>query len=307
METVNIQDGAVIELINQASPNVESAYSFFQKKVNFGIPKNNYTAIWYALSGNSNLNKALELVFEYILTKANKGDKNVFNQATKSNKVNLTDDNSHFINELFFQKGTPKKLGALFISYYTNREQTDNPISNGSLKSKTKNNTPKASKEVKKIVQQSSGEEKVSTISRGLQLEKVKFGYGKYLTFKLGCSELEIENYFVDNWSQINFGFDEPLIFVKRQIRPRNDSAERIDILAKTPSGKLFVIEIKARQANGNAISQLQSYMNYIEHEFNLPAELITGLLIAPSYSDKVITGLQKTQRIELLQFYIQE
>ena len=63
-----------------------------------------------------------------------------------------------------------------------------------------------------------------------------------------------------------------------------------VDILAEDSKGKLVVIELKRRQADYNAVMQLQRYMKQVE---KIKGKETRGLLIAPSIGKNAYELLQ--------------
>jgi hypothetical protein len=64
-----------------------------------------------------------------------------------------------------------------------------------------------------------------------------------------------------------------------------------VDILAEDSGGKLVVVEVKRRQADYNAVMQLQRYMKQVQ---KIKGKKTRGLLVAPSIGKNALELLQR-------------
>ncbi len=86
---------------------------------------------------------------------------------------------------------------------------------------------------------------------------------------------------------------------VKRQVYCDGISG-RLDLLCRTADGCLLVVELKARSAKLQDISQIASYVSWVEDAFAEPDELVTGLLIAPDFPEKTRAAVRQMPALEI-------
>ena len=77
---------------------------------------------------------------------------------------------------------------------------------------------------------------------------------------------------------------------------------DRVDLLAEGTSGERFAIELKITAARRGDYTQLTSYLGNLESS-GVPADKVRGILVAPSFAQKVLNSAAIEPRITLLQF----
>ena len=114
--------------------------------------------------------------------------------------------------------------------------------------------------------------------------------------------ERDLEEFLWANWESIDFGFDRPIYLVGKQQRLSDSTSDRVDLLAKGRSGEHIAIELKIVEARRGDYTQLTSYMGNMESS-GVPADKVRGILVAPGFSDKVLSSAAIEPRITLLRF----
>ena len=104
------------------------------------------------------------------------------------------------------------------------------------------------------------------------------------------------------HWESIDFGFDRPIYLVGRQQRLRGGTSDRVDLLARGRSGEHIAIELKIVEARRGDYTQLTSYMGNLESG-GMPPDKVRGVLVAPGFSDNVVSSASIEPRITLLRF----
>ena len=139
---------------------------------------------------------------------------------------------------------------------------------------------------------------------RGAQwtLERVQHPSKGFLTVPDRCKEKDLEEFLWSEWEAIDFGFDRPIYLVGRQKRLSEGTSDRVDLLARGRSGEHIAIELKIVEARRGDYTQLTSYMGNLQ-ESGVPADKVRGILIAPSFSQKVLNSAAIEPRITLLRF----
>ena len=148
-----------------------------------------------------------------------------------------------------------------------------------------------------------SGKPRPST-QRGAEwtLERVQNPSRGFLTVPDGWKERDLEEFLWANWESIDFGFDRPIYLVGKQERLSDSTSDRVDLLARGRSGEHIAIELKIVEARRGDYTQLTSYMGNMESS-GVPADRVRGVLVAPAFSQKVLSSAAIEPRITLLRF----
>ena len=133
-------------------------------------------------------------------------------------------------------------------------------------------------------------------------LERVQNPPRGFLTVPDRWKEKDLEGFIWANWESIDFGFDRPIYLVGKQQRLSPNTSDRVDLVAKGRSGEHIAIELKIVEARRGDYTQLTSYMGNMESS-GVPADKVRGILVAPAFSQKVVSSAAIEPRITLLQF----
>ncbi len=133
-------------------------------------------------------------------------------------------------------------------------------------------------------------------------LKRVQSPSRGFLTVPIEWKEKDLEEFLWKNWESIDFGFDRPIYLVGKQQRLSEDTNDRVDLFAKGTSGERFAIELKITAAQRGDYTQLTSYLGNLESS-GVPADKVRGILVAPSFSQKVLNSAAIEPRITFLQF----
>ncbi len=133
-------------------------------------------------------------------------------------------------------------------------------------------------------------------------LERVQNPARGFLTVPDRWKEKELEDFLWTNWESIDFGFDRPIYLVGKQQRLSADTGDRVDLVAKGRSGEHIAIELKIIEARRGDYTQLTSYLGNMESS-GVPADKLRGILVAPSFSRKVLSSAAIEPRTTLLRF----
>ena len=133
-------------------------------------------------------------------------------------------------------------------------------------------------------------------------LERLQTPSRGFLTTPSGWKEKDLEDFLWANWEAVDFGFDRPIYLVGKQQRLCDGTSDRVDLLAKGKSGEHIAIELKIVEARRGDYTQLTSYMGNLESS-GVPANKVRGILVAPAFSQKVLSSAGIEPRITLLRF----
>jgi RecB family endonuclease NucS len=84
--------------------------------------------------------------------------------------------------------------------------------------------------------------------------------------------------------------------------RERSVPSGRIDIVARDESGSTVVIELKAGEADRDAVGQLLSYMGDLMEE----GEQVRGVLVAHAFTSRATSAARSVPTIQLMQYRFQ-
>jgi hypothetical protein len=84
--------------------------------------------------------------------------------------------------------------------------------------------------------------------------------------------------------------------------RERSVASGRIDIIARDESGAMVVVELKAGEADREAIGQILSYMGDLLDE----EEQVRGIIVARSFTTRAISAARSVPTIQLIQYGFQ-
>jgi hypothetical protein len=130
-----------------------------------------------------------------------------------------------------------------------------------------------------------------------------------------GASTGEVESEIVDAF-ETKFGLERDLqTALRRNIgqllpggqvadggRERTVSSGRVDIVARDERGSTVVIELKAGEADRDALGQILSYMGDLMDE----EEQVRGILGAQSFTARAISAARKVPDVQLIQYGFQ-
>ncbi len=133
-------------------------------------------------------------------------------------------------------------------------------------------------------------------------LERVQNPSRGFLTVPDRWKERDLEEFLWANWESIDFSFDRPIYLVGKQERLSDSTSDRVDLLARGRSGEHIAIELKIVEAGRGDYTQLTSYMGNMEAS-GVPADKVRGVLVAPAFSQKVLSSAAIEPRITLLRF----
>ena len=133
-------------------------------------------------------------------------------------------------------------------------------------------------------------------------LERVQHPAKGFLTVPDRWKEKDLEDFLWSEWESIDFGFDRPIYLVGRQKSLSEGTSDRVDLLARGRSGEHIAIELKIVEARRGDYTQLTSYMGNMQSS-GVPADKVRGILVAPSFSRKVLNSAAIEPRITLLRF----
>lgn len=112
--------------------------------------------------------------------------------------------------------------------------------------------------------------------------------------------EKDLELFLYNDISSLDSGLDLPEEIENRQF---SVTSGRIDILAKDVDGPYVVIELKAGTAKDQALTQILAYMGDIVEQDDSG---VRGILVAHSFSDKLIRASKLVPSITLMKYKIQ-
>ena len=133
-------------------------------------------------------------------------------------------------------------------------------------------------------------------------LERVQNPARGFLTVPDRWKERDLEDFLWAQWESVDFGFDRPIYLVGKQQRLSGNTSDRVDLLAKGRSGEHIAIELKIVEARRGDYTQLTSYLGNLESS-GVPPDKVRGILVAPSFSRKVLSSAAIEPRITLLRF----
>ncbi|WP_419856634.1 endonuclease NucS domain-containing protein [Candidatus Palauibacter irciniicola] len=133
-------------------------------------------------------------------------------------------------------------------------------------------------------------------------LERVQHPSKGFLTVPDRWKEKDLEDFLWSKWETIDFGFDRPIYLVGKQKRLSEGTSDRVDLLARGRSGEHIAIELKIVEARRGDYTQLTSYMGNLQSS-GVPADKVRGVLIAPEFSEKVLSSAAIEPRVTLLRF----
>ena len=133
-------------------------------------------------------------------------------------------------------------------------------------------------------------------------LERVQHPSKGFLRIPDRWKEKDLEDFLWSEWESIDFGFDRPIYLVGKQKRLSEGTSDRVDLLARGRSGEHIAIELKIVEARRGDYTQLTSYMGNLQSS-GVSAEKVRGILIAPEFSQKVLSSAAIEPRVTLLRF----
>lgn len=133
-------------------------------------------------------------------------------------------------------------------------------------------------------------------------LERVQNPARGFLTVPSNFKEADLETFLWLHWERIDFGFDYPIQLVGKQVNLNPGNNDRVDLLAKGRAGEHIAVELKIVEARRGDYTQLTSYMGDLEAT-GVPSNKVRGVLVAPSFSSKVLSSAAIEPRVTLLRF----
>ncbi len=306
MRSSDIDPLEMIDLLASSKCTKPEAQKFFQAKYKVRVPRTNYDLMWERLAEQLGDLEAARAVFDLVLKKASPRLIKVLDQAETRGTASLRISDPRIVELLFYEGGQPNNLGAFLLDY---RIRSRVPVP----RAPTAVQPPPAGSpalpthvQLSELIERSPRAVELSAApGSGWRLEQVRASAGTFLKADPKWLERDLEEFIVSNWSGIDFGLGQPLYLIGRQVRLKN-TREKVDLLAKTADGTWTAIELKIVQATGADLTQLISYLQDLAFA-GIPHERMRGLLVAPSFAEKVLNAAGSDSRIVLLRFLMEE
>lgn len=319
---VNTAD--MIELLYWAQGTLEKKQAFIGKQFGVRVPRTSHEKMWKQLVEKLGREKAIDAVFSMVLAFSNSRLREILNGAKSADYVQLRVAEPAIVDFLFSETGKPNKLGQLLVNKLTrsrviSRSSKQTPSKIISPSRSAENEVSHSRPETESV--ETHGLERgilvtalaVFPIERGIsssphkkgwRLEQVTIPRNTHFAVKADWSENRIEEYLANNWGSVDFGPDGKLILVGQQVRLKEHSLEKVDFLARKPSGGWVAIELKQKDADGAAFTQLLSYMSDLSFTLKIPEKKVSGILLAPGFGEKVLNAAAENLRVRLLRYF---
>ena len=130
-----------------------------------------------------------------------------------------------------------------------------------------------------------------------------------------GFPESFLREFLAANWEKTALGKENWLLyeneddevvgveFDTHSVSPREKAVGKIDILARQ-TGKWLVVELKKDQSSDQTVGQVLRYMGWVDENL-AKGELVEGLIIAKSASERLRLALKNTKNINVLVYEV--
>lgn len=299
--------------------------AWFEKKFGVKVPRTSYDTMCARLKQQLGRPGTVRAVLDTVLFLAKPDLLNVLVAAANHDYHPLRVHEPAIVDRLFYVSGKPKRLGDVLLAHYRHYWADGHPPAlaehDGFASDTISHNGAEASpsskgKAAAGVHPQIPTHVALSALAAMLEPPLlpcsprnqgrvlVPFNIPKDKAFVAHPNtESELEQLLIDRWQKIDFGEPEQLLLSGRQVRVSDDKGEKVDLVARTASGKWYAIELKDDPATGNDLTQLLSYMRDIHYSLNISEESVYGLLIAPSFGEKVVNAAGMALRVRLLAY----
>ena len=276
----------------------------------FRVPRSSYDAMWSHLEEHLGDEEAADTVCELVLQFADDRLENLIEAADEGEEVNIRLHEPKIVDLLFDVNGEPTELGAYLLDYKARstsvpeEEPAEELPETKTTREVDPFSIPTHVRHLEIDADTAKAPESAAPGS-GFRLKRETVSKGTFLTARRHWKEKDLEDFFVKNWTRIDFGLDTRLRLQGRQVRLK-ETTEKADLLARTDDGNWVVIELKMEPATGNHLTQLLSYLKDL-HFAGTPLEKTKGILIAPGFGEKVLNVAGGHRDILLLRFLMGE
>lgn len=313
----------MISLLECAQGKKKEKQAFIGKQFRVSVPRTNHKVMWQRLAEELGREKAIDAVFSMVLASPHPRLIEIIKGAQSAEYVRLRAEEPVIVKLLFSGTGKPKEIGQLLVnklarSRAKSRSPQQKPSKIISTSTSAKNDikdsradTEEATKHIlpRNILVTDLANSppergiKSSRSNHGWKLERVTGSRRTYLEVNAKLSEIEIEDYLEKNWGGIDIGMRGHLFLVGRQVKVKGRTTEKVDFVARKPNGAWVAIELKKRDADGNACIQLLSYMRDLSFTLNIPKNRVSGILLAPGFHEKILNSSVENPRVRLLKY----
>jgi hypothetical protein len=311
---LDIQTEDLIDLLALAPGTKEDKQRFLATICQARVPRTNYDGMWQRLAEQIGRQPAAQAVLELVLQSATPRVRDLITEGFAGQEVLLRPSDPRIVDFIFFQNGRAKKAGIALFEYLRQRQRAHSD-SDSPPDIETKEEPQLASPPgipshvyVEDLLARSSGPGIQSAPkNHGWRLQRVTVSKGTYLKASSDWSEAQFESHLVASWQEVDFGDEERLLLIARQVRLKRETREKVDLLARTDSGLWIAIELKSERADGRDFTQLQSYMQDLVFSLKVPQDRVHGYLLAPGFQDKVLNAAAGFPRIKLLEYIVDD
>ncbi len=287
----------------------ETVQEHLQVGYDLRVPRSSYDAMWARLDEQLGETGAADVVCEVVLATAKPRLQALIEMAERGEELEIRANEPKIIDLLFDFDGEPTEVGAYLLDYKARSERgPEAPLQQEPPSGRPEEPPPEAAFSLLTHVRLSeivdahtANAPQSAPQGSGWRLERVRASQATFLKAKPGWKETDLEEFIVRNWVRIDFGLDQQLRLVGRQVRLK-ETTEKVDLLAREPDGTWVAIELKIVSATGADLTQLQSYIQDLAFA-EIPSEQIRGILIAPDFAEKVLNAAGGDRRVLLLRY----
>ena len=294
------------ELLSAIPDTKEVIQDYLMRGHGVRVPRSSYERMWDRLEEQLGHEPACDALCELVLATAKSRTRDLLDEALQHGDVELRVNEPKIVELLFDDDGEPTDLGALVLAYRRRKaaRARPKPPGRGATRALGPTAQPSPPTHVRlDAVEEARGEHarQSAASGTGFRLEHVRASAGTFLKAESGWSERDFEDHIVENWERIDFGLENHLTLIGRQVRLK-DTREKVDLLAEMPDGTRVAIELKIIPATGADLTQLLSYMQDLAFS-GVPYDQIQGVLIAPGFAEKVLNAAGADPRLQLMRF----
>ena len=309
----------IADLLVATPATKEEIQAYFLGGYRIGVPKTSYEVMWERLVERLGEEEALDAVCEVVLVSASNRLRDALHEYDSHGDIEIRSSDPKIIDLLFDWDGEPTELGQMLLDYRERRAPSkQQPKKTKQRKQASRKKPAKAKPEtrepqkrssphthvrVQEILASNTSHELSAEVGAGWRLERVRASSGTFLKAEARWNEEKLEEHIVKNWARIDLGLDQQLELVGRQVRLK-DTREKVDLLGKSGTGTWAAIELKIKPATGRDLTQLLSYMEDLAFQ-GVPRNKIMGILLAPSFGEKVLNAAGSDPRVRLLRFLL--
>ena len=203
------------------------------------VPRSSYERMWDRLEEQLGHEPACDALCELVLATAKSRTRDLLDEALQHGDVELRVNEPKIVELLFDDDGDPTDLGALVLAYRRRKAARARPKPPGTGATRALGPTAQPSPPTHvrlDAVEEARGEHarQSAASGTGFRLEHVRASAGTFLKAESGWSERDFEDHIVENWERIDFGLENHLTLIGRQVRLK-DTREKVDLLAEMP------------------------------------------------------------------------